>query len=232
MEFKVCSKCKKEFYEIEKCFSKSSKNKDGFHLWCKMCDKKYKKERYKNNRGCILEQKKKYYEKKRSEILDRQNKYRQSERGRKARKKYCESKEGREAIKRGNKRYRQTEKGIKMVRSVSKRYYENNKPSRNMSIMMRRSLKGNKNGCHWEDLVDYTLEELKVHIENLFQSGMSWDNYGKYGWHIDHKYPISLFNIESYNCEDFKECWSLENLQPLWAMDNWIKGAKVNYNGK
>lgn len=99
-----------------------------------------------------------------------------------------------------------------------------------MSRRMRTSLNSDKAGHSWEDLVDYTLEELKAHIENLFQPGMSWDNYGKYGWHIDHKTPVSSFNIGSYDCEDFKKCWSLENLQPLWAKDNLRKGNKLLEN--
>ena len=52
----------------------------------------------------------------------------------------------------------------------------------------------------------------------------SGDNYGK--WHIDHIKPISSFNINGINSDDFKKCWSLNNLQPLWAKDNLQKGNK------
>jgi hypothetical protein len=54
---------------------------------------------------------------------------------------------------------------------------------------------------------------------------MSWENYGK--WHIDHITPLSSFDIQNYNDENFKKCWSLENLQPLWAEDNLKKSNKV-----
>jgi hypothetical protein len=54
---------------------------------------------------------------------------------------------------------------------------------------------------------------------------MSWDNYGK--WHIDHKIPVTAFNFERVDDVDFKRCWSLKNLQPLWALDNIVKGNKV-----
>jgi hypothetical protein len=65
-------------------------------------------------------------------------------------------------------------------------------------------------GCSWE--------ELKVYLESKFQSGMSWDNYGYYGWHVDHIIPVSNFNIE--NLEELKKCMHYTNLQPLWMIDN------------
>lgn len=95
-----------------------------------------------------------------------------------------------------------------------------------LSLGIRRSLNGNKGGRHWESLVGYTLEQLKDHLESLFQSGMLWDNYGFYGWHIDHKRPISSFSFTEPEDEEFKQCWALENLQPLWAEDNIKKSDK------
>ena len=115
-----------------------------------------------------------------------------------------------------------------------KRYYHNvlkhdplHKISSAMSGRIRHALKTafiKKNGKHWENLVGYTKEELKVHLERLFQSGMTWDNHSIKGWHIDHIKPVSSFNLTSYDCEDFKKCWALSNLQPLWAKDNMHKG--------
>lgn len=70
--------------------------------------------------------------------------------------------------------------------------------------------------------LDFTIIELKNHLEKLFSDGMSWDNYGD--WHIDHKKPCALFNQE--DPLQFSECWSLDNLQPLWAHDNLKKGKK------
>jgi len=40
-------------------------------------------------------------------------------------------------------------------------------------------------------------------------------------------HPMSVFNIISYDCEDFKKCFQLSNLQPLWAKDNLRKGDKI-----
>jgi hypothetical protein len=47
---------------------------------------------------------------------------------------------------------------------------------------------------------------------------MSWSNYGK--WHIGHIRPKASFEFENVDDEDFKACWSLNNLQPMWARKN------------
>jgi len=69
-----------------------------------------------------------------------------------------------------------------------------------------------------QKLLGCTVEELKQHIETLFQEGMTWDNWGRYGWHIDHIIPISKFNLKD-PLEQAKAC-HYTNLQPLWATDN------------
>lgn len=74
-------------------------------------------------------------------------------------------------------------------------------------------------------LLGYTLEELMNHLEALFTEGMTWDNYGE--WHVDHKIPMTSFNFESTEDREFKLCWCLDNLQPLWGEDNLIKGSKL-----
>jgi hypothetical protein len=94
-----------------------------------------------------------------------------------------------------------------------------------MSVSICLSLKGNKNGRKWEGIIGYTLNQLKKHIEKQFTDGMSWNNYGD--WHIDHKIPISAFNFTIPEHEDFKRCWALSNLQPLWAHDNLTKQASL-----
>jgi len=65
--------------------------------------------------------------------------------------------------------------------------------------------------------------ELKEYIEKQFTEGMSWDNYGLYGWHIDHIIPLSSAKSED---EIYKLC-HYTNLQPLWAEDNLKKNNKI-----
>ena len=54
---------------------------------------------------------------------------------------------------------------------------------------------------------------------------MSWDNYGE--WHIGHIIPKVFFKYKSTDDIEFKYCWSLDNLQPLWAKDNLRKKTYI-----
>jgi len=74
-------------------------------------------------------------------------------------------------------------------------------------------------------LLGYTIEELMNHLEALFTEGMTWDNYGE--WHVDHKIPMASFNFKTTEDREFKLCWCLNNLQPLWGPDNLSKGTKL-----
>ena len=100
------------------------------------------------------------------------------------------------------------------------------KISTNISQRMYASLKKNKQGLHWEGVVGYSAKELMSHLEGQFKNGMSWANYGSY-WHVDHKIPIVAFNFKTVSDIDFKKCWALENLQPLEAVLNMRKGARL-----
>lgn len=71
------------------------------------------------------------------------------------------------------------------------------------------------------DLLGCTIVELKKHIESQFLPGMSWENWGLYTWHIDHKKPIASFDIS--DPEQQKICFHFSNLQPMWAKDNLMK---------
>ena len=94
-----------------------------------------------------------------------------------------------------------------------------------MSDNIRQQLKQHKN-VSAKKILNYTIEDLKYHLESLFQEGMTWDNYGK--WHIDHIIPKSWFKFNSVNDPEFKRCWSLNNLQPKWASENCSKGNRYS----
>ena len=102
-----------------------------------------------------------------------------------------------------------------------------------MSSGIRRNLKKKRSGGHWEKLVDYTIEDLIKHLESKFAVGMHWGNMGL--WHIDHIIPVVAFSFSCLEDDEFKRCWALGNLQPLWAEVNLSKGAKIGKgvsNGK
>ena len=87
------------------------------------------------------------------------------------------------------------------------------------------ALKSNqKSGSAVRDL-GCTIPELKIHLENQFQKGMTWDNWSFCGWHIDHKVPLSLFDLEDR--EQFLKANHYTNLQPLWAVDNLKKHNSI-----
>jgi hypothetical protein len=88
-----------------------------------------------------------------------------------------------------------------------------------------------KDGKSTFDYLPYSTEELKSHLEALFDEKMNWDNYGSY-WHIDHIIPHSLFHYISMNDMAFKQCWSLNNLRPLEAKQNMLDGAtRIRHKG-
>lgn len=77
------------------------------------------------------------------------------------------------------------------------------------------------------DLLGCTIEEFKLHMEKQFKKGMTWNNYGVHGWHIDHRVPCVSFDLTKES--EQKACFHFTNLQPLWAFDNLSKGAKQIY---
>jgi hypothetical protein len=68
------------------------------------------------------------------------------------------------------------------------------------------------------------IETVKKHLESLFKKGMSWENHGNEGWHIDHIIPCAAFDLTDPKQQ--KKCFHYTNLQPLWAKDNLSKGDK------
>lgn len=97
----------------------------------------------------------------------------------------------------------------------------------NIARGISRSLNGGKNGKHWEDILGFTFEQLKKHLEKQFTKGMSWENYGRNGWELEHRIPLSAYNFSKPEHTDFKKAWSLKNLQPMWAHDNHVKHNKL-----
>lgn len=90
-------------------------------------------------------------------------------------------------------------------------------------IRLNNVLKDKYRSKNFEKIFGYTREELISHIEKQFLSGMSWDNFGE--WHIDHIVPIKLLPYETVGDDNFKFCWAMSNLRPLWASENYKKSS-------
>ena len=84
---------------------------------------------------------------------------------------------------------------------------------------------GKKYNASIDKILTFKIKDLILRLESMFKPGMTWDNYGE--WHIDHIIPDSSFEYSTYDCPGFKQSWSLENLQPLWASENCSKGSKI-----
>jgi hypothetical protein len=65
---------------------------------------------------------------------------------------------------------------------------------------------------------------LRSYLESKFKPGMTWENWGVNGWHIDHIRPLSSFNL--LDRDEMLKAVHYSNLQPLWAMENILKGHK------
>lgn len=71
-------------------------------------------------------------------------------------------------------------------------------------------------------LLGCSIPEFKRYLGRKFRPGMSWENHGK--WHIDHVRPCASFDLT--DPEQQRRCFHFSNLQPLWAFENHVKGAK------
>ena len=200
MELKKCNKC-----FIEKPISDFYLSKNGLfgvRGKCKDCEKNYGKEYGK-----------KYYKEHRKERLIYRKEYYTNnlERIKKADKLY--RKNNPEKVK---EKYRKAEQNRKpnLIRKLNKR----------MSRLIRYYLKEGKGGKTIDSVLGYTIYDLRAHLEKLFKPGMTWENMEKR--HIDHIIPVSWWKFETYNDREFKQCWALCNLQPLWAFDNISKSNR------
>ena len=65
-----------------------------------------------------------------------------------------------------------------------------------------------------------TIEDFKKYIQQKWQSGMNWQNWGKGNgkWNLDHILPIELFDLKDFNQQ--KICFHYTNFQPLWEKNN------------
>lgn len=108
--------------------------------------------------------------------------------------------------------------------SAKRRSTPHGKLSNSMRVGVHKAIKKGKSGQRTFNLLGYSVDQLKEHLERQFTTGMTWENYGE--WHIDHIVPVSSFQYDSADHPDFKACWALTNLRPLWSEQNISKHSK------
>lgn len=239
-----CTKC-----GIEKsldCFHKDRRKKLGVVAVCKECQSIYAASHYEKNKQKYHKMRQGYYLENKEKMLGDSKKYYEANKEKKGEsvKKWKENNpekvaESKQRFLKKNPGYaseqttkwkkRNPEKVKKIKQAQYLRYKKDPcfRISGSVSNGIRYSLgKGGKANSHWEDLLGFTALQLMVHLEKQFDENMTWENYGSY-WHIDHKKPIAAFSFKSPTDKDFRECWSLSNLQPLEAIENIKKGSRM-----
>ncbi len=216
--------------KYNKCINCGTKEKK--HEGKGMCEECYPKKWYKINLEKVKEKAKKYQEDNREKVNEL------------ACKRYKLNPE-KYRLKKKEYRKRNPDKNEK-GRQFTRIWQKNNRERRNKYIKSKLKKDSNyKVSCYLRNRLNIALKnnqkagsavkdlgcsipEFKIYLEKLFQRGMSWNNYGFYGWHIDHKIPLSKFNLTEK--EQLLKACHFTNLQPLWAKDNWEKNNKLINN--
>ena len=207
-----CRSCK--ICKIEKTFDEFTNDKKGRYgkgTICILCKRKrssefgkIRREKLKNNEDYIRKKKesgRRSWEKHRESHRSKKRVYYQNN------KKYILAKNKENKIKR-----LKTDIGFKILETL-----------RNRTSMAIKNNGGEKS-FKTKDLIGCSVDELKKHLESLFKPGMTWENYGYYGWHMDHIIPCSKFDLT--DPQQQKECFNWKNLQPLWWYENMSKGCR------
>lgn len=235
MTEKQCKDCKK-FKPLSE-FHKRKDSKDGYRNNCKKC-RGAEMSAY-VRRPEVREHRTEYHR------SYRENNPEQRERERKRQREYMNDK------RKNNKEYQEKEKAYLQKRkedgsiNAYNREYENKKMKEDIQYKLKKRLRRRiwgalkkyhegykynvKPGSAVKDL-GCSISYLASHLESQFynhpktKEAMTWDNWNSKGWHIDHKKPLSMFDLSEP--EQFKEAVHYTNLQPMWAFENQSKGNK------
>lgn len=74
-------------------------------------------------------------------------------------------------------------------------------------------------------LVGISRDGFLKHLQSHFEPGMTLENYGRGGWHIDHVIPCTAFDLS--DPEQQAACNHYTNLRPVWESENISKSDKL-----
>lgn len=199
----VCTNCGEFCESTDKFKTKTN--------WCKDCYNFYNLCNRLKNKEDIRQKKKIYYQKTSSERKLK-------------RKEYYNTIKGKNSSKRSNEKY---------VKSGKYNKYINNRIKNDPIFKLRRTVRSRIYHClkfkgfykknTTANYLGCSIKELKTHLESQFKPGMTWDNHGIDGWHIDHIIPLNSENT----VDEINKLCHYTNLQPLWAKDNLKKSDKI-----
>lgn len=246
-----CKYCNQHKNIIE--FSASRLNKTPK---CKECISLYSKEFYKRNRLRLIEKSKRYQQSNIKNILKKKAIYRKNNKQKISEydKKYIANNKDILKEKRNNRQK------LKRKNDILFRLKQN--ISNAINCMLKKlSGSKNKQSCSMYlpfNMVELKIhiESLFNHPDNLTQNGEVWMNFGNQGkfypkdykyiddtkkylinyanakWQIDHIIPQLDLPYSSMNDDNFKKCWSLDNLRPLRADINNKDGVNKTRHSK
>lgn len=199
---KTCSKCRETKPKSE--FGPHERMDDGLHIHCRECRRRSASDYRERNLEKVRE--------------------REKERSRRLRQEDPE----RERLRIRNWIDQNREKWTATARITARNRYRTDPAYKTQRLFRRRFLhwfgaRGAKRKTSISEAIGCDWSFLCSHLESQFKEGMSWDNHGFRGWHIDHIIPLaSAGNDET----QMLKLWHYKNLQPLWAEENLRKGAK------
>lgn len=212
MDTKQCKGCEK--IKPLTGFNKGGGCKDGFQGQCRECQKLYRAAWYNENKE-VQRQRAREAGKTDRVRAQRKARYHGDEGYRLKRREQC-----RMSKQRASSKLKEAE-----WKRKQRREDPNFKIKENIRRRIRDVLMGGSKSAATMILMGCSMDELKAHLESQWLSGMSWNNYGVHGWHIDHIIPCAAFDLTKP--EEQLRCFNWKNLQPLWAIDNWRKGDWV-----
>ena len=210
---KICASCSLKKQVVD--FPKRTSSPDGIHYLCFDCKRKREKEWYYANRGKAVAKSVRWAKDNKKKHAARQKRYDDAhteEKRERARIYYVKNKE---EINRKTSEYRRKREKDDPVFKVRLR----------LSSRIHRAIKRGSKSSNTMSLLGCSLEELKGHLESKFQCGMTWGNYGYYGWHVDHVVPCAFFDLSDPKQQ--QECFHFSNLQPLWRVENMRKSSSL-----
>ena len=244
-ESKVCSKCEKEKALLEFNFNKKEKK---YTSECESCilerDKEYRRKYNLEHKKERKEYQKQYNKTHRAEKRKIGAKYRKNnaEKEKQRHKKYNDknkeqqSKKNAERYKNNNgalKRRKWYDKNKKEINLIKKERRKNDNLYK-LSISIRNSVKqcfkkqNHRKSCKSVEILGCSFKELKIYIENKFETWMNWENYGvlrkdKKTWQLDHIIPVS----SAATIEELIKLNHHTNFQPLESLENNLKSNNI-----
>jgi len=236
LNLKKCTKCSKE-KSVELFYSGRAE--------CKDCSKAIRKKKYEDNPEIQKERSRKRRIEKRDELNEYAKQWRLNNKDKQ--KKYNEDRwnNKRDECVARNKKYWAENKDE--YSKKNKDYYKNNKEKiskKNSEYERKRSKedelyrlkkiyrtrtkiafkqKGFEKPTKTTDLIGCSPEDFKKYLESKFTEGMTWENRGLKGWHLDHIIPL----CSAKNKKELEILCHYTNIQPLWWQDNLKKGSSI-----